>query len=203
MSGGAVCNLTRGGEHSFAAALLFVGRITLRRRQDASALALPPLPALARHPPGAERSRRLPYSLVEERPWEWRQPFLAINPAGELPVLELSDGPVIAGCYAISEFLPRRWRSPQAPSADASAPVPRQPRAARRGAPPGRLVPRQDAARGDAGDRAGESLRAPRTSPAIGRTRRIPARPAAPTCATISATSASSPTSAAGSRATP
>ncbi len=47
----------------------------------------------------------VPYTLVEERPWEWRQAFLALNPAGELPVLELADGPVISGSYAISEFL--------------------------------------------------------------------------------------------------
>ncbi len=45
------------------------------------------------------------FTLVEERPWEWRPEFLAINPAGELPVLELADGPVLSGCYAISEFI--------------------------------------------------------------------------------------------------
>ncbi len=26
-------------------------------------------------------------TLAEERPWEWRPSFLALNPAGELPVL--------------------------------------------------------------------------------------------------------------------
>lgn len=45
------------------------------------------------------------FTLSEERPWEWRQAFLALNPAGELPVLECSDGPVICGFYAISEFI--------------------------------------------------------------------------------------------------
>ncbi len=45
------------------------------------------------------------FVLQEERPWEWRREFLALNPAGELPVLALSDGPVIAGAYAISEFV--------------------------------------------------------------------------------------------------
>lgn len=44
-------------------------------------------------------------TLQEERPWEWRASFLALNPAGELPVLQLADGPVIAGAYAISEFV--------------------------------------------------------------------------------------------------
>ena len=43
--------------------------------------------------------------LTEERPWEWRAEFLALNPAGSLPVLiSDADGPV-AGAYAISEYL--------------------------------------------------------------------------------------------------
>lgn len=43
--------------------------------------------------------------FVEEPFWEWRQPFLALNPAGEVPVLELEEGPVLCGAYAISEYL--------------------------------------------------------------------------------------------------
>lgn len=43
--------------------------------------------------------------LVEERPWEWRPEFLALNPAGELPVLQLEGGPTLSGAYAISEYL--------------------------------------------------------------------------------------------------
>ena len=43
--------------------------------------------------------------LADERPWEWRATFLALNPAGELPVLKLEDGPVLCGAYAISEYL--------------------------------------------------------------------------------------------------
>lgn len=43
--------------------------------------------------------------LVEERPWEWRTEFLALNPAGELPVLQIDDAPPICGIYAISEYL--------------------------------------------------------------------------------------------------
>jgi glutathione S-transferase len=43
--------------------------------------------------------------LAEERPWEWRAEFLALNPAGSLPVLiSDADGP-ISGAYAISEYL--------------------------------------------------------------------------------------------------
>jgi glutathione S-transferase len=43
--------------------------------------------------------------LVEERPWEWRPEFLAVNPAGELPVLRFENGLDLCGAYAISEYL--------------------------------------------------------------------------------------------------
>ncbi len=43
-------------------------------------------------------------ALADERPWEWRPEFLALNPAGELPVLKLETGPVLCGAYAISEY---------------------------------------------------------------------------------------------------
>ncbi|MEZ5853302.1 MAG: glutathione S-transferase family protein [Hyphomicrobiaceae bacterium] len=43
--------------------------------------------------------------LVEELPWAWRPAFLALNPAGDLPVLELGDGLVLSGAYAISEYM--------------------------------------------------------------------------------------------------
>ena len=42
-------------------------------------------------------------ALAEERPWEWRKELLALNPAGELPVLALDSGAVLCGAYAISE----------------------------------------------------------------------------------------------------
>jgi glutathione S-transferase len=42
--------------------------------------------------------------LVDERPWEWRPSFLALNPAGELPVISLDGGPLLCGAYAISEY---------------------------------------------------------------------------------------------------
>ena len=44
-------------------------------------------------------------ALVEERPWEARPAFLAVNPAGELPVLELPGSLLLCGTYSISEFL--------------------------------------------------------------------------------------------------
>ena len=47
----------------------------------------------------------MPFTLAEEQPWDWRPQLLALNPSGDLPVLELADGLVIAGAYAISEYL--------------------------------------------------------------------------------------------------
>lgn len=44
-------------------------------------------------------------TLVEERPWEARAAFLAVNPAGELPILELPGSLTLCGSYSISEFL--------------------------------------------------------------------------------------------------
>ncbi|MGH1351271.1 MAG: glutathione S-transferase family protein [Methyloligellaceae bacterium] len=43
--------------------------------------------------------------LQEEKPWEWRQDFLEINPSGMLPVLLLDEKTAICGSYAISEYL--------------------------------------------------------------------------------------------------
>ncbi|RUO98293.1 glutathione S-transferase family protein [Hyphomicrobium sp.] len=48
---------------------------------------------------------RIDVELSEEKPWEWRQSFLAKNPAGELPVLELENGLMLCGAYSISEFI--------------------------------------------------------------------------------------------------
>ncbi len=43
--------------------------------------------------------------FVEERPWEWRPEFLAMNPAGELPVLQMGGETLLCGTYAISEYI--------------------------------------------------------------------------------------------------
>lgn len=53
--------------------------------------------------------------LLEEQPWQYRQQFLAKNPAGELPILELANGLTLCGAYAISEYLDDA--TPAAPSA--------------------------------------------------------------------------------------
>ena len=49
--------------------------------------------------------RDLPFELVEERAWEWRAGFLALNPSGELPVLAIEHDVVLCGVYSISEYL--------------------------------------------------------------------------------------------------
>ncbi|HFB2048440.1 MAG: glutathione S-transferase family protein [Hyphomicrobiaceae bacterium] len=48
---------------------------------------------------------RLDFELVYEEPWMWRPAFMAINPSGALPVLELDKNVTICGAYAISEYL--------------------------------------------------------------------------------------------------
>lgn len=50
-------------------------------------------------------------TLSEEQPWAWRPVFLQLNPSGDLPVLELADATVLAGAYAISEYIGEVARS--------------------------------------------------------------------------------------------
>ena len=47
---------------------------------------------------------RVEVELAQERPWEWREQFLKINPAGTLPVLSGDTDRPIVGSYAISEY---------------------------------------------------------------------------------------------------
>ncbi|WP_142850549.1 glutathione S-transferase family protein [Telmatospirillum sp. J64-1] len=49
--------------------------------------------------------KRLDFELVEERPWERKPEFLALNPAGEVPVLVHDDGTVLSGATPICEYL--------------------------------------------------------------------------------------------------
>src|SRR3972149_6385588 len=44
-------------------------------------------------------------ALAEERPWDWRPEFVALNPAGTLPVFITDEHGPIVGAYAISEYL--------------------------------------------------------------------------------------------------
>lgn len=72
----------------------------------------------------------LEFELKEEQPWEWRATFLALNPSGELPVLEMDNGPVLLGAYAISEYLAEEERRhPSEPRAMALLPGGRDDRA--------------------------------------------------------------------------
>jgi glutathione S-transferase len=47
----------------------------------------------------------LPFELTMERVWERRPEFLALNPAGEVPVLVEEDGTAVADLRAICEYL--------------------------------------------------------------------------------------------------
>lgn len=47
----------------------------------------------------------IPFEPVVEKPWERREDFLALNPAGEVPVLVEEDGAVIADGFALIEYL--------------------------------------------------------------------------------------------------
>lgn len=47
----------------------------------------------------------LPFESVIEKPWERREDFLMLNPAGEPPVLVEEDGTVVAGGLPVLEYL--------------------------------------------------------------------------------------------------
>ncbi len=51
------------------------------------------------------KEKNLDFTMKTEKVWERRPEFLALNPAGEVPVLIEPDGSVIADVHAIAEFL--------------------------------------------------------------------------------------------------
>lgn len=51
------------------------------------------------------REMSIDHTLQVELPWAWRKAFLALNPGGNLPVLELDNHMVLCGTYPISEYL--------------------------------------------------------------------------------------------------
>lgn len=51
------------------------------------------------------REKKLDFDPVAEKPWERREGLLALNPACETPILVEESGAVIAGAYAIGEYL--------------------------------------------------------------------------------------------------
>lgn len=54
--------------------------------------------------------KELDFSMQAERIWERRPEFLALNPAGEVPVLIEPDGTVLADACAIAEYLDETYR---------------------------------------------------------------------------------------------
>ena len=54
--------------------------------------------------------------LIDENPWEWRAGFLAQNPAGELPILQMESGLTLCGVYSISEFIAEETKANPAQS---------------------------------------------------------------------------------------
>ncbi len=54
--------------------------------------------------------KNLDFTAMIERVWERRPEFLALNPAGEVPVLIEPDGTVLAGGEAIVEYLDEVYR---------------------------------------------------------------------------------------------
>lgn len=58
------------------------------------------------------REKRLEFELQDEKPWERRDAFLTLNPAGDVPVLVEPDGSALIGSMAICEFLDEVYADP-------------------------------------------------------------------------------------------
>jgi glutathione S-transferase len=56
------------------------------------------------------QEKNLDFTMQVEKTWERRPEFLALNPAGEVPVLIEPDGAVLADAGAIAEFLDETYR---------------------------------------------------------------------------------------------
>ena len=56
------------------------------------------------------KEKSLDFTMKVEKTWERRPEFLALNPAGEVPVLIEPDGTVLADAGAIAEFLDEVYR---------------------------------------------------------------------------------------------
>jgi len=56
------------------------------------------------------QEKNLDFAMKVEKVWERRPEFLALNPAGEVPVLIEPDGAVLADAGAIAEFLDETYR---------------------------------------------------------------------------------------------
>ena len=58
------------------------------------------------------KEKGLEFELRAENIWERRDEFLALNPAGDIPVLVEPDGTAISGDDAICEFLDEVYPNP-------------------------------------------------------------------------------------------
>lgn len=56
--------------------------------------------------------KKLPFEMNVEQVWDRRRDFLALNPAGEVPVLVEPDNTVLAESWAICEYLEEQEPSP-------------------------------------------------------------------------------------------
>src|SRR5260370_39635847 len=56
------------------------------------------------------KEKNLDFTMKVEKVWERRPEFLALNPAGDVPVLIEPDGTVLAESGAIAEFLDEGYR---------------------------------------------------------------------------------------------
>jgi glutathione S-transferase len=56
--------------------------------------------------------KKILFVLREEEPWNISKDILKLNPAGELPIF-IFDGKIIAGNYAITEYLEEKFPEPQ------------------------------------------------------------------------------------------
>lgn len=65
------------------------------------------------------KEKQLEFELELERPWERRERFLILNPAGETPVLLEPDGAAVSDPTAICELIEERYPDPVLLGADA------------------------------------------------------------------------------------
>src|SRR5258708_38007469 len=56
------------------------------------------------------KEKNLDFTMKVEKTWERRPEFLALNPAGDVPVLIEPDGTVLADAGAIAEVLDEGYR---------------------------------------------------------------------------------------------
>ena len=56
--------------------------------------------------------KKLEFDLVLEKVWERREGFLVLNPSGNVPILEESDGAIVSECIPICEYLDEVYQSP-------------------------------------------------------------------------------------------